>query len=189
MCPTRTFLATLTLWCPFGAPSCPFRVPYVSFSRPFRVPFVSFSCPFRVPFAPRSCLFRVPFLARLFPFRIPFVSLSCPFRVLFRVPSVSLLCPFCVPSVFLSCPVRVPLVFLLASLPSLAVDVSGTVSRLLLQRGTPVGEAQVDREWKVLTSLFLSKWSEVTEESLANKVSDHHTENMRHCGADTIRGL
>lgn len=38
------------------------------------------------------------------------------------------------------------------------------------QRGTEDGQAEVDREWKVLTSLFLNKWNEVTEESLAAKV-------------------
>ena len=40
----------------------------------------------------------------------------------------------------------------------------------MYQRGTQGAQAEVDRKWKVLTSLFLNKWSEVTEESLAAKV-------------------
>lgn len=38
------------------------------------------------------------------------------------------------------------------------------------QLDTPADQAAVEREWALLTGAFLSKWSEVTEESLTTKV-------------------
>lgn len=54
---------------------------------------------------------------------------------------------------------------------------SGVRSRTF-QRETTAGREIIEREWVRLTSTFISKWSEVMEESLAAKVMTEQRDNI-----------
>lgn len=54
------------------------------------------------------------------------------------------------------------------------------------QRGTPEDQAAVEHEWAMLTRAFLSKWSEVMEESLAPEVIAQYFAAADGNGSDTL---